>query len=169
MCCISIKPVIALSICMTMFSAVPHDANAQFNTRLAYTQNNNSSSYTIIKNNSIYFAARNNTNLIKIFSAEDNTKIIFQLPSPNGKYVAVVAHDMERTYHFVDVPEEYMNTSFRYGVDVLILDTKGGVLIKLEPHDLLALDWNPEGNKILCLTGDYEKNPVRSEWRPGDV
>lgn len=160
-----IKPVIALTLCMTIFSGVSDSANAQ----LAYSPGNTSSGYSILKNNSIYFTAENNGNFIKIFSAGDSTKIISQQLSPNGKYIAVTAHDMERTYPFVDVPEEYFGTVFRYGVDIIILDTKGEVLIKLEPDDLLALDWNPEGNKFLCLTGDYEKNPVRSEWRPGDV
>jgi len=169
--CISKKPIRAILAFIAIFFGLSRVANAQIFTRLAYSPGNTSSGYSILnlKDNSIYFTAEYNSNFIKIFSAEANTEIFDQRLSPNGKYIAVIARDLERKYPFVDVLEEYRNTTFIHGKDVLILDTKGEVLIKLEPDYLLGLDWNPEGDKLICVTGDYEKNPVKSEWLPGDA
>ena len=112
--CISKKPIRAILAFIAIFFGLSRVANAQIFTRLAYSPGNTSSGYSILnlKDNSIYFSAENNSNFIKIFSAGENAKIISQQLSPNGKYIAVIAQDLERKYPFVDVPKEYFGTAF---------------------------------------------------------
>ncbi len=164
MSCRSARLIFSSMLCVLILLGLSRIANAQLFSRLAYSPVSTSSAYSFLKDNSIYFTAGENGDFKKIFSAETSTEIFDHRLSPNGKYIAVIAHDLERKYPFADDPGALIN-----GVDVLILDTKGEVLIKLEPDYLLGFDWNPEGDKFVCVTNDYEKNPVRSEWLPGDA
>lgn len=166
-----IRPAIAFALCMIILLSLSHVANAFLTDKIISSPDNTSSAFSFLKDNSIYFTTDKNGDFKKIFTAGENNEIVAQRLSPNGKYIAVIADNLERKYLYQDAPEESRNDPDAYinGVDVFILDAKGEVLIKLEPDNLVALDWNPDGNKFLCLTGDYDKNPAYMEWRPGDA
>ncbi len=122
-----------------------------------------SAGYSFHINNSIYISRAMNTDLERIFSASDNLKIRAHKLAPNGLYFAVRARNLERQYPIEHEP------SVRYGEDLLILDSRGEILQKIEVDLIVDLAWDSQGERVVYLTGSYERSRKLTDSPIGHV
>jgi len=131
--------------------------------RLSYSSASKHVGFTAQANNTIYYSNGIDVEFKAVFSGNNNLLIISHRIDPNGNYIAIRTRNMGREY-----PIDYEPNS-RYGEDFLIINRDGKILYRFEFNQLLSFDWDSKGERIVCLTGSYERFRKLSDFPLGNV